>query len=365
MQDDHSADPLRPRWAELVRLRPEFGAVPVPSALGQHIRLALSRLSADVSAAWRDDLSEGEPQPLAAEAEETEARLKADVTGIIGDQYPRLRDALTGIGVIARHGAGLGRIDLKAGVGGPWLRRFEPEDFGDLWRVLCDLLTRFADDARPLVDRREALIRLDTILRTVVPADFSTSPDMPAPRIQPPEPDSDWDRLLSGCLKDVRAFCEGHGFQVDHAPPDIRVRDAGENYYVDIRQSLRQPRSITAESARAGPRNRTNGATASVASTPATNVGTVRQATHPPSRRPAAYGDGGGVHKMQLPPAACRPASVPACPSCGKCHPGSLLPLLCAGATVPARTDHDAILGVPRGTTAEHRHFRKTSASGA
>ena len=43
------------------------------------------------------------------------------------------------------------------------------------------------------------------------------------------------------------------------------------------------------------------------------------------------------------PATARHPASVPACPSCGKCHPGSLLPLLCR-ATVPARIDHDAIL---------------------
>ena len=230
-------DPLEQRWAELGRVRSELAGTAVPVDLPQQIRLTLSRLPAAVSEGWRRSLAAGESRPSAVEAQ-VRARLDGDVTGIAGDRYPELRAALSGIGVVACLGTGLGQIDLTVGVGGPWLRPFLPGDFGTWWQKLCDWLGLFADDDRAWQDRQDAVVMLDMTLRTVVPAGFSP---VTGPRIAPPAPDSEWVRLLDGCLADICDFCGKNGFRVGHSRAGIKVRDSEDRYHVDNNQSLRQP----------------------------------------------------------------------------------------------------------------------------
>jgi hypothetical protein len=243
-KDDHGPSQLDERWAELVELRPEYAAVAIDGDRAEPDRqlgLALSRLSASDNAVLAAKLPDEALQPSDAEAS-TEAELNEQLASVIGDRYPRLRRAMIYTGIIARHGAGLGRINLKATAGGEWLRPFTVGDFDALWAALCEPLADFADEAKNFQDRRLALVRVDMNLRTLVPAVFASDEEDPSvTRILPPEPDSKWAGLLAGVLAELTDFCAGNGFDVGHAQCGFSLRDNKRWHNVDSSQSFRQP----------------------------------------------------------------------------------------------------------------------------
>jgi hypothetical protein len=242
--DDRRPGALDEQWAQLVGLRPEYAVVANDGDLREpdrQLRLALSRLSASDSAALAAKLPDEARQPSDAEAG-TEAELNDQLTGVIGELYPRLRRTLVHIGVMARHGAGLGRINLKATAGGEWLRPFMATDFDALWAALCEPLADFADEAKDFQDRRRALVRVDMNLRTLIPAVFAGREEDPAiAQIVPPSPDSEWAALLDGVLDEMTDFCAGDGFDAGHAQCGIPLHDSKRMHNVDSRQSFRQP----------------------------------------------------------------------------------------------------------------------------
>jgi hypothetical protein len=244
VENHRQPSPLREQWAELAELRPEYVAVANGGDLAEPDRqlgLALSRLSASDSVAFAAKLPEEVRRPSDAETG-TEAELNDELTGVIGDRYPMLRRALIHTGVMARHGTGLGRIHLKATAGGEWLRPFLAAEFGALWAELCEPLAEFADETKDFQDRRRALVRVDMILRTLVPAAFAGhEAESAVARILPPEPDSEWSGLLAGVLDEMTRFCADNGFAVGHAQCDSSLYDNKRMHNVDSSQSFRQP----------------------------------------------------------------------------------------------------------------------------
>jgi hypothetical protein len=235
--------PLLAQWRELWKLRPELAGIePGDGELERQLSLVLPRLGAADRLAWRQRLFGDDYQgPCLGETALLRA-LDEQVAGVLGNRLPRLREALAGIGLMASEGAGLGQIDLRAASGGEWLQPLAPGDFGSVWERLLDYLGRFTGATHP-DDRWDALIQLDMRLRLVVPAAFTHIPDgQVTGRICPPAEDSEWVRLLAGCLEDICAY--GGSYQpprrAGHAAAGISFRDSQSTHHVAGNLSFRQ-----------------------------------------------------------------------------------------------------------------------------